>query len=113
MTDCDFKAASNDGFGDDWPISYSDIVLYYDRVEEFMGVYGSQDKVPNLPDGKYFKEPKLTAAEQTFKANVESQWPDRKVVSWKVQRAPNLKRVPMAVIVLKEPAGLPFELMPS
>ena len=105
MTDCDFKAASNDGFGDDWPISYSDIAPYYDRVEEFMGVYGSQDKVPNLPDGKYFKEPKLTAAEQTFKANVESQWPDRKVVSWRYA-APNLKRVPLPILAAKETGRL-------
>jgi choline dehydrogenase-like flavoprotein len=105
MTDCDFKAASNDGFGADWPISYSDIAPYYERVEEFMGVYGSQDKVANLPDGKYFKEPKLTAAEQAFKANVETHWPDRKVVSWRYA-APNLKRVPLPILAAKETGRL-------
>jgi choline dehydrogenase-like flavoprotein len=105
MTDTDFNAASIDGFGDDWPISYSDIAPYYDRVEEFMGVYGSQDKMPNLPDGKYFKEPKLTAAEQAFKTNVETQWPDRKVVSWRYA-APNLKRVPLPILAAKETGRL-------
>ena len=34
LSDYDFKAASRDGYGDDWPISYSDLAPYYDRVEE-------------------------------------------------------------------------------
>jgi choline dehydrogenase-like flavoprotein len=38
MSDYDFKAASLDGIGDDWPISYADLVPYYDRVEQFPGI---------------------------------------------------------------------------
>ena len=34
----DFKAASRDGYGDDWPISYAELAPYYDRVERFIGV---------------------------------------------------------------------------
>jgi len=105
MTDCDFKAASSDGFGEDWPISYADLAPYYDQVEEFMRVYGSQDHVPNLPDGKYFKQPKLTALEQAFKATVESKWPDRSVISWRYA-APNLKRVPLPILAAKETGRL-------
>ncbi|HXM39873.1 MAG TPA: FAD-binding protein, partial [Bryobacteraceae bacterium] len=30
LSDYDFKAASRDGFGEDWPISYADISPYYD-----------------------------------------------------------------------------------
>ena len=105
MTDYDFKAASRDGFGEDWPISYSDLEPYYDQVEEFLGVYGSQDHVPNLPDGKYFKQPKLTVAEQAFKAKVESNWPERSVISWRYA-APNLKRVPLPILAAKETGRL-------
>jgi choline dehydrogenase-like flavoprotein len=105
MTDYDFKAASRDGHGENWPISYADIAPYYDRVEEFMGVYGSQDNVPNLPDGKYSKAPKLTAVEQAFKAQVEANWPDRKVISWRYA-APNLKRVPLPVLAAMETGRL-------
>ena len=105
MTDYDFKAASRDGFGDDWPISYSDLAPYYDQVEEFMGVYGSQDHVPNLPYGKYFKQPKLTALEQAFKAKVEANWPERSVISWRYA-APNLKRVPLPILAAKETGRL-------
>jgi choline dehydrogenase-like flavoprotein len=100
MTDYDFKAASRDGFGEDWPISYEDLAPYYDRVEEFVGVYGNADHIPNLPDGKYFKAPKLTEQEQKFKATVESKWPDRSVISWRYA-APNLKRVPLPIVAAK------------
>ena len=34
MSDLEFKAASRDGYGQDWPISYSDIAPYYKRVEQ-------------------------------------------------------------------------------
>ena len=33
MSDYDFKAASRDGYGEDWPISYADLAPYYDKVE--------------------------------------------------------------------------------
>ena len=40
MSDYDFKAASKDGIGEDWPICYNDLVPYYEKVEEFLGVVG-------------------------------------------------------------------------
>lgn len=97
MTDYDFKAASRDGVGEDWPISYEDLSHYYDRVEEFLGVYGTNDNVPNLPDGKYCKQPKLTKVECSFKRDIESQWGDRKVISWRYA-SPNLKRIPLPIL---------------
>ncbi len=33
MSDLDFKAASRDGYGDDWPISHADLAPYYEKVE--------------------------------------------------------------------------------
>jgi choline dehydrogenase-like flavoprotein len=97
MTDYDFKAASRDGHGEDWPISYNDIAPYYDRVEEFLGVYGDEDNIPSLPNGRYFKRPKLTHAERIFKAKVEENFPDRSVISWRYA-GPNLKRVPLPIL---------------
>ena len=40
MSDLDFKAASHDGYGDDWPISYDELEPYYDHVEYEVGVSG-------------------------------------------------------------------------
>jgi choline dehydrogenase-like flavoprotein len=105
MSDYDFKAASRDGHGEDWPISYADLAPYYNQVEEFLGVYGTLDNVRNLPDGKYCHTPKLTAVEQAFKAKVEAKWPERSVISWRYA-APNLKRVPLPILAAKETGRL-------
>lgn len=96
MSDFDFKAASRDGYGDDWPICYNDLAPYYDRVEQFIGIYGNEDHIPNLPDGKYILPSNLNQPEKKFKSQVESRWPERKVISWRFS-APNIKRIPLGV----------------
>lgn len=53
LSDLDFKAATHDGYGDNWPISYADMAPYYDKVEEFIGVSGLAEGIPHVPDGKY------------------------------------------------------------
>ena len=52
-SDYEFKAASRDGFGEDWPISYKDLEPYYDKVESFIGVSGSREGLEQMPDGKF------------------------------------------------------------
>ena len=48
MSDYDFKAASHDGDGADWPISYADIAPYYDKVERFVGISGRSEGFETL-----------------------------------------------------------------
>ena len=62
MSDLEFKAASRDGYGDDWPISYADISPYYDRVESFIGVSGEKAGLPQFPDGKFLPPMQLNCA---------------------------------------------------
>lgn len=38
LSDLDFKAASHDGYGEDWPLSYKDVAPYYDIVESYVGI---------------------------------------------------------------------------
>ncbi len=52
LSDYDFKAASRDGFGMDWPISYADISPYYDRVDRYLGISGHPENLPQMPDGQ-------------------------------------------------------------
>ena len=52
-SDNEFKAASRDGYGEDWPISYQELAPYYDRVENFIGVSGSREGLPQFPDGQF------------------------------------------------------------
>jgi choline dehydrogenase-like flavoprotein len=50
FNEIDFKGYSHDGHGKDWPISYKDIAPYYDKVELFIGVCGTKENHPDLPD---------------------------------------------------------------
>lgn len=65
----DFKAKSmQDGWGEDWPISYDDVAPYYDRVEQLIGVTGDKQGVYNTPSGPYLLPPfNLRCGEQLIK----------------------------------------------
>jgi choline dehydrogenase-like flavoprotein len=54
----DFKRKSVDGLGDDWPIGYEDIKPYYDEVDKMIGVFGTNEGLPNDPDGIFLPPPK-------------------------------------------------------
>jgi choline dehydrogenase-like flavoprotein len=82
-SDDDLRIRTRTGQGVDWPISYSDVVPYYEEVEKLLGLYGKTDNVPTMPDSIYAHEAHLTPAEETFKSAVEGRWPSRRVVSWR------------------------------
>ncbi|WP_339878070.1 GMC family oxidoreductase [uncultured Algoriphagus sp.] len=54
----DFKRASIDGLGDDWPIGYDDLKPYYDKVDQLIGVFGTKEGIYNEPDGFFLPPPK-------------------------------------------------------
>lgn len=54
----DFKPYSRDGKGFDWPIRYEDLAPYYDKTEEWIGVYGTAEGLENAPDGKFLPPPR-------------------------------------------------------
>jgi choline dehydrogenase-like flavoprotein len=53
----DFKSRSHDGMGDDWPLSYEDVAPYYDKVESYIGVFGSKENIASAPDGVFLPPP--------------------------------------------------------
>jgi len=59
----DFRSRSTDGMGDDWPISYDDLLPYYDKVESYIGVFGSKENIPSAPDGIFLPPPKPRCSE--------------------------------------------------
>lgn len=63
LSDYDFKAASRDGYGEDWPISYADIEPYYDRVDQYLGIAGHKENLPYLPDSLFQRSTRLNASE--------------------------------------------------
>ena len=54
----DFKHYTHDGVGDDWPIGYEDVKPYYDKLDKMIGVFGSNEGLPNDPDGYFLPPPK-------------------------------------------------------
>ncbi len=69
MSDLEFKAASRDGYGEDWPISYAEIAPYYDRIESWIGVSGERAGIPQFPDGVFQPPMALNCAETIFAAS--------------------------------------------
>ena len=63
FSDVDFKAASRDGYGDDWPISYADLAPYYDIVERYVGISGAVENNPMLPDGDFLPPMEMSCGE--------------------------------------------------
>ncbi|MBI1983177.1 MAG: GMC family oxidoreductase [Acidobacteria bacterium] len=74
FSDLDFKAASFDGYGDDWPLSYKDLEPYYDLVEEYVGITGMAEGVYELPDGKFHPPMGLTCAEVLLRNRVKEKF---------------------------------------
>jgi choline dehydrogenase-like flavoprotein len=60
----DFKGRSRDGLGDDWPIGYEDLEPYYDRLDQMVGIFGTNEGLENEPDGIFLPPPKPRCYEQ-------------------------------------------------
>jgi choline dehydrogenase-like flavoprotein len=63
----DFASGTRDGLGDDWPITYQDIAPYYDKVESYIGVFGTKESVSSAPDGVFLPPPKPRCVELLIK----------------------------------------------
>jgi len=63
----DFRRKSIDGLGDDWPISYDDVKPYYDAVDRLVGIFGSNEGLPNHPDGIFQPAPRPRCYELLIK----------------------------------------------
>jgi choline dehydrogenase-like flavoprotein len=63
----DFRSKTRDGLGEDWPISYDDLTPYYDKVESFIGVFGTRENIPSSPDGIFQPPPQPRCSELIVK----------------------------------------------
>ncbi|QQN74237.1 FAD-dependent oxidoreductase [Croceicoccus sp. YJ47] len=88
-SDYDFAANKRDGNGTDWPLRYAELAPWYDKVEEFIGVSGAAEGLPQLPDGKFLPPWDLNPVEQAARESIRSRWPDRVLT---VGRSANLTR---------------------
>ncbi|MES2647986.1 MAG: GMC family oxidoreductase [Bacteroidota bacterium] len=79
-SDLDFEANMRDGHGIDWPIRYKDLAPWYSYVEKFIGVCGSKENIPVIPDSEFLPPFEMNAVEKHFKQKLESKYSDRKLI---------------------------------
>jgi choline dehydrogenase-like flavoprotein len=63
-SDFDFDANAREGIGVDWPIRYAELAPWYGHVEKHIGVSGSQEEMPQLPDGQFQPAMPLNCGEE-------------------------------------------------
>ena len=88
FSELDFKAASHDGFGEDWPLAYDDLAPYYDIVEDYVGITGIAEGVYELPDSKFHPPMGMRCVERHVRQQV------KKKLGWTVTlgRAANITK---------------------
>jgi len=74
FSEWDLKAASQDGFGEDWPLSYKDLEPYYDLVEKYVGITGMAEGLEHLPDGQFQPPMPLTCQETLVRNRVKEKF---------------------------------------
>ncbi|MEC4089189.1 GMC family oxidoreductase [Pseudoalteromonas rubra] len=79
-SDFDFNANKLDGYGNDWPIRYQDLVRWYSYVERHVGICGQKESLPQLPDSEFLPPFDMTAPELYIKQQLEAAFPDRKLI---------------------------------
>jgi choline dehydrogenase-like flavoprotein len=84
LSDYEFKARDHDGFGDNWPISHTDLAPFYERVETIFRVSGRKEGLPQLPDGHFVEDNSPDSDDvQRFAAKAR----ERGIVVTKMRRA--------------------------
>lgn len=76
-SDLDFEANLRDGIAVDWPVRYADLAPWYDYVEEFAGISGQAEGLPQLPDGKFLPPMEMTCVELDTKEAIARHYDDR------------------------------------
>ncbi|MFL6550890.1 MAG: GMC oxidoreductase [Povalibacter sp.] len=70
----DFESNAKEGVGVDWPIRYNDVAPWYDYVERFIGVSGTAENLPQLPDGQFLPGMELNCVELELKSRIKDKF---------------------------------------
>ncbi len=70
-SDLDFEANLKEGVAIDWPIRYNDIAPWYSYVEKFIGVSGSKENIPHLPDSEFLPPMELNVVEKSVAGKIK------------------------------------------
>lgn len=76
----DFEANKREGVDGAWPIGYDDLAPWYAKVEDYIGVSGSRENLPYLPDSNFQPPMPMNVAEKWLKERLEAKFPGRKLI---------------------------------
>jgi choline dehydrogenase-like flavoprotein len=79
-SDFDFEGPVRDGFAVDWPIRYNDLEPWYAHVEQFAGIAGGRDGLPELPDSIVQPGFEISCIEQHFQQKIKEHYSDRHLI---------------------------------
>jgi choline dehydrogenase-like flavoprotein len=77
----DFEANKRDGIDGVWPIGYDDVAPWYSYIEKYIGVSGSRENLPYLPDSDFQPPMPMNIAEKWVKQRLEAKFPGRKLIN--------------------------------
>jgi choline dehydrogenase-like flavoprotein len=77
----DFDANKREGVDGAWPIGYDDVAPWYAKVEDYIGVSGSRENLPYLPDSNFQPAMPMNIAEKWLKQQLEAKFPGRKLIN--------------------------------
>ena len=74
LSKLDFSAASHDGYGDDWPVTYEEMEPYYETVERYVGICGEPLGLMQFPDSIMQPPMGMTCGERYFQKEVNARF---------------------------------------
>lgn len=77
----DFAANAREGIDGAWPIGYDDVAPWYSYVEKYVGISGSRENLPELPDSEFMPPMPMNVAEKWVKGKLEGAFPGRKLIN--------------------------------
>jgi choline dehydrogenase-like flavoprotein len=92
LSDMDFEANKKDGHGVDWPIRYNDLAKWYDYVEEYVGISGRAESLPQLPDGVFLKPIPMNAVELHLQEKIKAAYSDRVIINGRIANLTEAKK---------------------
>ncbi|MBD1422760.1 GMC oxidoreductase [Sphingobacterium chuzhouense] len=79
-SDFEFEAPRKYRYAVDWPIRYQDMAPWYAHVERFVGIAGTKDGIPNMPDNEVVGAFEMNQVEQAIANSIAQRYSDRKAI---------------------------------
>ena len=84
----DLTAGDRDGAAPSWPLSYEDLVPYYERIERWMKLRGTRSGLAHLPDSILAQDVEPDAGLRLLGAAIERNWSDRRLIPGRTAAPP-------------------------